>query len=196
MIFSSTASDSPAWCHIISLDQMIFSPFSLARWAIFSVKNLGLQRLSPMPVSRRGRSCIMQYRIPRRSKYFVHFRSLSRKASLGMEVISKCRLMAHRFSESSVVSGKESEPYWRDVGTVDSYWAANIDLTTVTPSLDLYDTNWSIWTYHAQRPSAKFVFDDEDRRGMAVDSLVSAGCIISGATVRRSLLFTNVHTHS
>jgi glucose-1-phosphate adenylyltransferase len=111
-------------------------------------------------------------------------------------LVSKCRLMAHRFSESSVVSGKESEPYWRDVGTVDSYWAANIDLTTVTPSLDLYDTNWSIWTYHAQRPSAKFVFDDEDRRGMAVDSLVSAGCIISGATVRRSLLFTNVHTHS
>jgi glucose-1-phosphate adenylyltransferase len=88
------------------------------------------------------------------------------------------------------------EPYWRDVGTVDAYWEANIDLCHVTPALDLYDENWPIWTYQVQRPPAKFVFDDEDRRGMAVDSLVSAGCVISGATVRRSTLYNNVRVNS
>jgi glucose-1-phosphate adenylyltransferase len=111
-------------------------------------------------------------------------------------LVSKRRLMAHRFSESSVTSGEEKEPYWRDIGTITSYWAANIDLTTFTPDLDLYDTHWPIWTHQAQQPSAKFVFDDVERRGMAVDSLVSGGCIISGGAVRRSLLFTNVHVHS
>lgn len=111
-------------------------------------------------------------------------------------LIGSRRFLAHRFGDSSVVSGDEGEPYWRDVGTVDSYWAANIDLTSVTPALDLYDRNWPIWTHQAQRPAAKFVFDEDGRRGMAVDSLVTAGCIISGATVRRSLLFTNVHAHS
>ena len=87
-------------------------------------------------------------------------------------------------------------PYWRDVGTVDAYWEANMELTKVTPELNLYDEDWPIWTYQEQLPPAKFVFDDEDRRGMAIDSLVSGGCIISGATVRRSLLFSNVHVHS
>jgi glucose-1-phosphate adenylyltransferase len=87
-------------------------------------------------------------------------------------------------------------PYWRDVGTVDAYWEANIDLTTVTPELNLYDDSWPIWTYQEQLPSAKFVFDDEDRRGQALDSMVSGGCIISGGTVRRSLLFSNVQVRS
>jgi glucose-1-phosphate adenylyltransferase len=87
-------------------------------------------------------------------------------------------------------------PYWRDVGTVDAYWEANMELTKVTPDLNLYDKAWPIWTYQEQLPPAKFVFDDETRRGFAVDSLVSGGCIISGATVRRSLLFSNVNVHS
>ena len=88
------------------------------------------------------------------------------------------------------------EHYWRDVGTVDAYWEANIDLTTVTPALNIYDENWPIWTYQAQLPPAKFVFDSDQRRGMAVDSMVSGGCVISGATVRRSLLFSNVRVNS
>ena len=86
----------------------------------------------------------------------------------------------------------DAEPYWRDVGTIDAYWAANLDLVMPTPSLDIYDPNWPIWTYQQQLPPAKFVFDDDDRRGMAVNSMVSGGCIISGAHVSRSLLFSSV----
>jgi glucose-1-phosphate adenylyltransferase len=86
--------------------------------------------------------------------------------------------------------------YWRDVGTVDSFWAANLELIGITPELNLYDSEWPIWTYQEQLPPAKFVFDDDDRRGMAVDSMVSGGCIISGALVRHSLLFSNVRVHA
>jgi glucose-1-phosphate adenylyltransferase len=86
--------------------------------------------------------------------------------------------------------------YWRDVGTIDAYWAANIDLTDVVPDLDLYDRSWPIWTHSEITPPAKFVHDDEGRRGEAVISLVSGGCIVSGANMRRSLLFTGVHVHS
>ncbi|MEO5374535.1 MAG: glucose-1-phosphate adenylyltransferase [Alphaproteobacteria bacterium] len=115
-------------------------------------------------------------------------------------LVPRCKVMAHRFSDSCVSClvqhGDITEPYWRDVGTVDAYWAANIDLTTVTPELDLYDSNWPIWTYQIQQPSAKFVFDNDDRRGMAVDSLLSAGCVVSGGTVRRSLLFSLVRVNS
>jgi glucose-1-phosphate adenylyltransferase len=82
------------------------------------------------------------------------------------------------------------------VGTVDAYWASNLDLTATTPELDLYDTDWPIWTYQPTSPPAKFVFDDDGRRGMAVDSLVSGGCIVSGALVRGSVLFTGVRIHS
>jgi glucose-1-phosphate adenylyltransferase len=82
--------------------------------------------------------------------------------------------------------------YWRDVGTVDNYWEANIELRNVVPPLDLYDRNWPIWTYQPQLPPAKFVFDEPGRRGMAVDSLISPGCVISGATVKGSVLFTGV----
>ena len=105
------------------------------------------------------------------------------------------KIFAHRFTEScvNVVAG---EAYWRDVGTVDAYWEANLDLCHVTPRLNLYDQNWPIWTYQEQLPPAKFVLDQEGRRGMAIDSLVAGGCIISGATVRRSLLFSNVRVHS
>lgn len=111
-------------------------------------------------------------------------------------LVGKARLVAHRFSDSCVMMPGSSEPYWRDVGTVDAYWAANIDLTTVTPELDLYDEKWPIWTYQLQKPAAKFVFDSDERRGMAVDSVVSAGCVISGAVVRRSLLFSCVRVNS
>ena len=97
----------------------------------------------------------------------------------------------HRFSDSCV-NMVEGVPYWRDVGTIDAYWEANIALTKVVPDLNLYDQNWPIWTYQEQLPPAKFVFDEDERRGMAVDSMVSGGDVISGATVKRSVLFSNV----
>lgn len=106
------------------------------------------------------------------------------------------KAVAHRFTSSCVRSAHEKEAYWRDVGTVEAYWAANIDLTDVTPSLDLHDREWPIWTYGEITPPAKFVHDDETRRGQAVSSLVSGGCIISGSMLRRSLLFTGVRVNS
>jgi glucose-1-phosphate adenylyltransferase len=108
------------------------------------------------------------------------------------EVIAKYRVLAYPFKD--VRSGEQA--YWRDVGTVDAFWEANLELIGVTPPLNLYDDTWPIWTYQEQLPPAKFVFDDDDRRGMAVDSMVSGGCIISGATVRHSLLFSNVRVNS
>ena len=104
--------------------------------------------------------------------------------------------IAHRFARSCIRSRDESEAYWRDVGTVDAYWEANIDLTDVVPELDLYDRDWPIWTYAEITPPAKFVHDVEGRRGTGISSLVSGGCIVSGSTLRRSLLFTGVHLHS
>ena len=103
---------------------------------------------------------------------------------------------AHRFSESCVMSGLETEPYWRDVGTIDSFWQANIDLTEFIPPLDLYDNAWPIWTYAELTPPAKFIHDDDGRRGQAIQSLVSGDCIISGSDVRNSLLFTGGRVHS
>jgi glucose-1-phosphate adenylyltransferase len=111
-------------------------------------------------------------------------------------IVKNGRAIAHQFSSSCVRSGDDPRVYWRDVGTVDAYWAANIDLTDVVPELDLYDREWPIWTYSELTPPAKFVHDEDDRRGSAVTSLVSGGCIISGASLRRSLLFTGVHAHS
>jgi glucose-1-phosphate adenylyltransferase len=91
---------------------------------------------------------------------------------------------------------KNQVAYWRDVGTIDAFWKANLELIGVTPELNLYDSEWPIWTYQEQYPPAKFVFDDDNRRGMAVDSMVSGGCIISGSVVRHSLLFSNVKVNS
>ena len=104
--------------------------------------------------------------------------------------------VAHRFDRSCVKSETEVEAYWRDAGTVDAYWEANIDLTDVVPALDLYDRDWPIWSYAEITPPAKFVHDEEGRRGEAVSALVSGGCIVSGASVKRSLLFTGVQVHS
>jgi glucose-1-phosphate adenylyltransferase len=102
---------------------------------------------------------------------------------------------AHDFT-GSCVNMNGAEPYWRDVGTIDAYYEANLDLTHVVPELNLYDKGWPIWTYQEQIPPAKFVFDDDTMRGAAIDSIVSGGCIISGSTVRRSLLFTNVRVYN
>jgi len=107
-------------------------------------------------------------------------------------VIDKYIVNAYPFLD--LQSGQQS--YWRDVGTIDAYWAANMELIGVNPDLNLYDKTWPIWTYQAQTPPAKFVFDDDDRRGQAVDSMISGGCIVSGAKVRHSLLFTNVRVNS
>jgi glucose-1-phosphate adenylyltransferase len=108
------------------------------------------------------------------------------------------KAVAHRFPTSCVRSGEEvsTAPYWRDVGTIDAYWQANIDLTDFIPALDLYDRDWPIWTYAEVTPPAKFIHDEEARRGMAVSSMVSGGCIISGSKISQSLLFTGVHSRS
>jgi glucose-1-phosphate adenylyltransferase len=98
--------------------------------------------------------------------------------------------------EDSCVREVGGNSYWRDVGTIDSYWEGNMELTKVVPDLNMYDKEWPIWTHQEQLPPAKFVFDDDDRRGYAVGSLVSGGCIISGSLVRRSLLYSNVKVHS
>jgi glucose-1-phosphate adenylyltransferase len=111
-------------------------------------------------------------------------------------LVKNGKAVAHRFTRSCVRSGEEAETYWRDVGTIDAYWEANIDLADPLPALDLYDSDWPIWTYGEITPPAKFVYNDDGRRGSAVDSLVSGGCIISGAAVNRSLLFTGVRVHS
>jgi glucose-1-phosphate adenylyltransferase len=110
-------------------------------------------------------------------------------------IINKYRVYAHRFTDSCV-GGEKGDYYWRDVGTVDAYWEANMELTKVTPELNLYDSDWPIWTYQEQLPPAKFVFNNEGRRGTATDSLVSGGCIISGANINQSVLFSNVRVHS
>ena len=112
------------------------------------------------------------------------------------EIVEAGRAVAHHFSQSCVRSDYEKEAYWRDVGTVDAYWEANIDLTAVVPSLDLFDQNWPIWTYNELTAPAKFVHDSDNRRGMAVSSLVSGGCLVSGAGIHNSLLFTGVRVNS
>jgi len=106
-------------------------------------------------------------------------------------LIGKTPVHAHRFSRSCV-NMINDHPYWRDVGTIDAYWETNIDLTSVIPDLNMYDRFWPIRTYQEQLPPAKFVFDDDRARGHAMDSLVSNGCIVSGATVKHSLLSVNV----
>jgi len=122
------------------------------------------------------------------------------KRDFGRDVIpylvTHGKAVAHRLARSCVRSRDEAEVYWRDVGTVDAYWEANIDLTDIVPALDLYDRNWPIWSYAEITPPAKFVHDEEGRRGIGISSLVSGGCIVSGSSLRHSLLFTGVHLHS
>jgi glucose-1-phosphate adenylyltransferase len=111
-------------------------------------------------------------------------------------LVQNGKAVAHRFSRSCVKSQAEGALYWRDVGTIDAYWQANVDLTDVVPELDLFDRNWPIWTYAEITPPAKFVHNEDGRRGIGISSLVSGGCIISGASLTHSLLFTGVQIHS
>ena len=111
-------------------------------------------------------------------------------------IVKHGKAVAHPFSRSCVRSSMEAGSYWRDVGTVDAYWSANVDLTDVLPELDLYDRGWPISTYSELTPPAKFVHDVDGRRGSAVASLVSGDCIVSGSSIHRSLLFTGVRSHS
>ena len=110
-------------------------------------------------------------------------------------VRDEARVYAHRLQDSCIQVA-EGRPYWRDVGTIDAFWEANLELTRVSPALNLYDQSWPIWTHQEQLPPAKFVFDLDDRRGSAIDSMVSGGCIVSGSTLRNSILFSNVRVHS
>jgi glucose-1-phosphate adenylyltransferase len=107
-------------------------------------------------------------------------------------IIKNYRVFAYPFRDTET----EAQAYWRDVGTLDAFWEANMELVSVSPHLDLYDKIWPVMTLQDQNPAAKFVFDDDDRRGEAIDSMVSGGCIISGARVKRSLLFSNCFIHS
>jgi glucose-1-phosphate adenylyltransferase len=111
-------------------------------------------------------------------------------------IVKNGKAQAHRFTHSCVRASLESDAYWRDVGTIDAYWQANVDLTQVVPDLDIYDRSWPIWTYAEIKPPAKFVHDEENRRGSAISSLVSGDCIISGAALLRSLIFTGVRANS
>jgi len=114
----------------------------------------------------------------------------------GHDLIPKIIEDANAFAFPFLNGNTSASGYWRDVGTIDAYWEANIDLANLQPELNMYDKNWPIWTEQEQLAPAKFVFDDEQRRGMAVDSLVSGGCLITGSTVRHSVLFSNVRIHS
>jgi glucose-1-phosphate adenylyltransferase len=111
-------------------------------------------------------------------------------------VVKGGKAVAHRFTQSCVKSTKEAAAYWRDVGTVDAYWEANLDLCDTVPALDLYDREWPVWTYSEVTPPAKFVHDEDQRRGQAISSLVSGACIVSGAALKRTLLFTGVRVNS
>ncbi|MDJ1015476.1 MAG: glucose-1-phosphate adenylyltransferase [Paracoccaceae bacterium] len=111
-------------------------------------------------------------------------------------IVANGKAQAHRFNNSCVRHRSDAEAYWRDVGTVDAFWKANIDLTDFDPELDLWDRNWPIWTYSESVPPAKFIHDEDDRRGSAVSSLVAGGCVVSGTVIRNSLLFTQVQTNS
>jgi len=110
-------------------------------------------------------------------------------------LVGRSRVFSHAF-DRSCIKNLDRPPYWRDVGTVDAYWEANLDLTYVEPALNLYDYDWPIFTHQAQLPSAKFVHSGPHRNGVALSSVVSGGCIVSGATVYQSLLFSNVRVHS
>ena len=111
-------------------------------------------------------------------------------------IVRHGKAVAHPFSRSCVRSSDEAAPYWRDAGTLDAYWESNLDLCDTVPGLDLYDRDWPIWTYGEIVPPAKFVHDEDGRRGRATNSLVSGGCIVSGSDISCSLLFTGVHVHS
>jgi glucose-1-phosphate adenylyltransferase len=114
----------------------------------------------------------------------------------GRDLIPHAIEHANAFAFPFVNANTGAPGYWRDVGTVDAYWEANVNLVTLNPELNMYDADWPIWTHQEQLAPAKFAFDDDDRRGYAVDSLISGGCLITGASIRKSVLFSNVRVHS
>jgi glucose-1-phosphate adenylyltransferase len=107
-------------------------------------------------------------------------------------VVNDHHVLAYPFRDMET----DDRAYWRDVGTLDSFWEANMELVRTSPDLNMYDPDWPVWTAQSQLPPAKFVFNEDDRRGMAVDSMVSGGCIISGSHINRSILFSEVRVHS
>jgi glucose-1-phosphate adenylyltransferase len=111
-------------------------------------------------------------------------------------VVREGQAIAHPFSMSCVSTTADAKPYWRDVGTIDAFWEANLDLASVMPELDIYDTNWPIWTSQRQLPPAKFVQDSDGKHGQAINTMVSGGCIVSGSIVSNSVLFSSVRIHS
>ena len=111
-------------------------------------------------------------------------------------VVSEGNAVAHPFGMSCVPQNPDGTAYWRDVGTVDAFWSANLDLASISPELNLYDRDWPIWTYQEQLPPAKFVFDKKGLQGVAVNTLVSGGCIIEGSHVQSSVLFSSVRIAS
>jgi glucose-1-phosphate adenylyltransferase len=110
--------------------------------------------------------------------------------------VAEGRALAHPFSLSCIRNPNGAPPYWRDVGTIDAFWSANLDLASINPELDIYDTDWPIWTYQRQLPPAKFVPDENGMHGMAVNTMVSGGCIVSGSHVVNTVLFSSVRVHS
>jgi glucose-1-phosphate adenylyltransferase len=118
----------------------------------------------------------------------------------GKDVIPRAvadgRALAHPFSMSCIRNPNGAPPYWRDVGTIDAFWSANLDLASINPELDIYDTDWPIWTYQRQLPPAKFIPDKNGMHGMTVNTIVSGGCIVSGSHVANTVLFSNVRIHS
>ena len=104
------------------------------------------------------------------------------------EAVTSRRVFAYPFEDVET----KAQRYWRDVGTVDAYYSANMELIHVSPELNLYDEEWPIWTYQQQLPGAKFILDEERRRGLAINSMVAGGCIVSGAVIRESMLFSGV----
>jgi glucose-1-phosphate adenylyltransferase len=111
-------------------------------------------------------------------------------------IVTEGRALAHPFGMSCIVNPNGAPPYWRDVGTIDAFWAANLDLASINPELDIYDTEWPIWTYQRQLPPAKFIPDRNGSHGLTVNTIVSGGCIISGAQVANSVFFSSVRVHS
>ncbi|MBL8319582.1 MAG: glucose-1-phosphate adenylyltransferase [Burkholderiaceae bacterium] len=110
--------------------------------------------------------------------------------------VAEGRALAHPFAMSCIVNPNGAPPYWRDVGTIDAFWAANLDLASINPELDIYDTEWPIWTYQRQLPPAKFVPDRNGEHGVSVNTIVSGGCIVSGSNLTNAVLFSGVRVHS
>ncbi|HEY8049578.1 MAG TPA: glucose-1-phosphate adenylyltransferase, partial [Ramlibacter sp.] len=111
-------------------------------------------------------------------------------------VVREGAALAHPLDMSSVPYNAPHEPYWRDVGTIDAFWSANLDLASNLPTLNLYDRDWPIWTYQEQLPPAKFVPDEHGKHGRTANVIISGGCVVEGSDISESVLFSSVRVHS